>query len=767
MTLLDAALRYAALGFRVFPVAPRDKVPLLTGAHPEGDPLHGRCKGECGKDGHGCHDGTTDEGKIRAWWAEHQYANIGVSTGKASGLWVLDLDGEDGINSMAALESENGRVENAPQVETGGGGSHLWFAHDPRARQGARILPGVDARTDGGYVVAPPSIHPNGLPYGWLHGIEPTARLAAAPEWLISVVKKPKRAPAAPPANGHTQAQSGGMTAYGRKALDGLLEELSAVPVGARDDRRNTIAYSAGRLVAGGHITDTDAEEALVIACVNNGLVGEEGEEEIRKRMRAAIEAGKAAGPRGPAPNPPKIVVSAAGVEEREDHDEQQTDVGNGRRLVRRFGDNLHWSRPLGWLAWDGERWARDDRCDVFRLAKESAKEMRIEAETLDGDDRKAARKHALASEKAERIRAAISMAQSEPRMFVRAEDLDANPWLLTVSNGTLDLRTGTLGPHLRKNLATKVAFASYDKKAKCERWLRFLSETFDDPAVIDFLHKAIGYTLTGITTEQVFFLCHGQGSNGKSTLLSVIRLLLGDLAANADFSTFLATKAQSHGPRGDLARLAGVRLVTSTEPDGGGAFSESTIKAITGQDPITCAFKFQDEFSYVPQFKLWLAANHKPRIRGRDHAIWRRPRLIPFDNIVPDEKQDKELGIALAHELAGILSWAVEGCKKWQKEGLKPPEKVVLSTQKYREEQDTLAEFLEDCCNVTPSYDCLAGDLYAAYRKWAESENEEPVSKNLFGRMMTERGFELDRNTITRERIRLGIALKPGVRKS
>lgn len=763
--MLDAALAYAASGFRVFPLAPRDKVPLLPSAHPEGDPLHGKCRGECGRDGHGCHDGTTDTAKIERWWTENPNANVGVSTGNRSGLWVADLDGAAGRNSLAALEAKHERIENAPEVATGGGGFHVWFAYDARVRQGARILPGLDARTDGGYVVAPPSIHPNGKPYQWLHGIPPRPPLPEAPAWLVEVVKRTERPQAAPrapqPPNGY------GTTAYGKKALEGLVSELSSVPHGGRDDRRNAISYSAGRLVVGQHVTETDAEEAIVVACLNNGLVDEEGESEIRKRVRAGIQAGISAGPRGPAPKAPKIVVSAQGVEEREAHDEEPTDVGNGRRLVRRFGENLRWTKALGWLVWDGEKWVRDDRGGVFEFAKDSAKELRIEAEALDGEERKQARKHALQSESAKALKNAVWSAQSEPGMFLRAEALDANPWLLTVSNGTLDLRSGTLEPHDRKHLSTRAAFTKYDPAAKCERWMRFLSETFgDDDALLDFVHKAIGYTLTGITKEQALFLCHGQGSNGKSTLLSTMRLLMGDHAANADFSTFLVSKSQGHGPRGDLARLAGVRLVTSAEPDGNGSFSEATIKSVTGQDPITCAFKFQDEFSYIPQFKLWLAANHKPRIRGRDHAIWRRVRLIPFENIIPDDKQEKDLGHALAAELPGILAWAVDGCRRWQKDGLAPPEAVKVATDKYRAEQDTLAEFLEDCCNVAPGYDCPSTEIYAVYRGWSERDGEEPMSKNLFGRMLTERGFEQDKDA-NGQRVRVGLSIKDIARKS
>lgn len=462
----------------------------------------------------------------------------------------------------------------------------------------------------------------------------------------------------------------------------------------------------------------------------------------------------------------PRWTVPDLGPQPDPTTDEHATDVGNGRRLVRMYGDQFRWTPSLGWIVWNGRIWERDEAgLAVEALAKDSARVMRQEAAGMaDPTQRTEAWKHATRSEKSERIRAAVAMARSERGVSVEPDDLDADPYELSVGNGTLDLRTGALSGHDYARLITRGTEVEYHEEAPCPRWEAFLEETFcGDSELVAFIQKAVGYSLTGDTREQCLFLCHGVGSNGKSTLLSMLRHVAGGNASHADFSTFLVNKNQGSGPRGDLARLAGVRLVTSTEPDAAGRLSESTVKAITGQDPITCSFKFKNEFTYAPRFKLWLAANHKPRIRGVDHAIWRRIRLVPFNNIVPDDKQDKGLVDALVAEAPGILAWAVRGAMRWLAEGLAPPKAVQGATEAYRAEQDTLAEFIEECCYVAPGFDCPINDLYRAYKEWAASEDEDrPLSKKSLGNMLTERGFPPSRaDDEKRTRIRIGLRVR------
>jgi len=255
-----------------------------------------------------------------------------------------------------------------------------------------------------------------------------------------------------------------------------------------------------------------------------------------------------------------------------------------------------------------------------------------------------------------------------------------------------------------------------------------------------------VGYSLTGSTSEQVLFLLHGLGANGKTVFLEVLSALLGDYGTRTSSETFLHKK-QSGVPN-DLAALRSARFVASVEVADGRRLAEVLVKELTGQDQITARFLFSEFFSFKPEFKIWLACNHRPLIRGTDHAIWRRIRLVPFLERIPDDEQDKDLAEKLKAELPGILNWAIEGCLLWRDRGLKAPEEVQMATQKYREEMDPLADFLTECCIVAPGVKCKAGPLYQAYKAWAEANSDRPMSLTAFGLALGERGIEGRRGT-------------------
>lgn len=306
MTLLDSALALARAGLPVFPLVERGKEPRIPSAHPDGDPVRGKCAGACGKEGHGFHDAAKNEATIRAWWARWPDANLGVPTGAVSGLDVLDLDAPKGVASLAGLEAVHGEVPRTLTVRTGGGGLHLYFLHAEGLRNRAGVAEGIDVRGDGGYVVVPPSIHPSGRRYEALHGANADlTEFANWPSWLLALVVKPRPEAGGGAAGAPARPAPGGGTPYGQAALAGLVEELRRIEPGRRDDVRNAIVYRAGRLVAGGHVDRAEAEEALDGACVENGLADDLGEREVRDRIRRGIEDGIAAGPAGPRKEPP------------------------------------------------------------------------------------------------------------------------------------------------------------------------------------------------------------------------------------------------------------------------------------------------------------------------------------------------------------------------------------------------------------------------------------------------------------------------------
>ena len=313
-----------------------------------------------------------------------------------------------------------------------------------------------------------------------------------------------------------------------------------------------------------------------------------------------------------------------------------ETDSDNAERFARRFGAKAMHTPGRGWLVYDGKRWRPDDLSQVVELAKETARRIADEARHLDQDAARAARSkfsaHSLAKGSLDRM---LDLAKS--LLAVEDNGLDADPWLFNVENGTIDLRTGRREKHDPRDLLTKIAPVRANRRAKCPLFKKFLKRiTGDDAGLRAFIQKAVGYSLTGVTTEQVLFFVHGKsGNNGKSTLVNLIRDMLGDYGCHTPTETLL-TKQYDNNIPADLARLAGARMVTAIEANFNRHLDEAKIKAMTGGEPITARFMRQNFFSFTPEFKLWLVANDRPRVRGTDAAFWRRMRVIPLNIKIP-----------------------------------------------------------------------------------------------------------------------------------
>lgn len=419
------------------------------------------------------------------------------------------------------------------------------------------------------------------------------------------------------------------------------------------------------------------------------------------------------------------------------------TDLGNAERLAAWHSDSLRFVSAWGWLAWDGRRWERNEGA-AQRLAKQTARNIYTEASSgATEDERAAIAAWAIKSEGEGRLRSMLALAESEAGIDSRPESFDADPMLLNCVNGTLDLRTGALRPHSPTDRLTRIAGTEYNSGAVCPTWLSFLDRIMGgNAALIDFLRRAAGYSLGGLTAEGCMFFCYGTGANGKTTFLEAVRGALGDYAQQADFETFLSKRGDG-GIRNDVARMNGMRFIAAIEAGEGRRLNEPVIKTLTGGDTVTARYLYREHFEFRPQFKLWLAANHKPVIRGTDNAIWRRIRLVPFTVTIPEGERDPKLLAKLRTELPGILAWAVRGCLEWQSDGLRPPAEVLAATNDYRAEMDTLAAFLDECCVVAPGAEAKAADLYAAIVAWAEAGGEHVGTQRAFGLRLAERGFE------------------------
>ena len=373
-----------------------------------------------------------------------------------------------------------------------------------------------------------------------------------------------------------------------------------------------------------------------------------------------------------------------------------RTDAGNAERFSIRAEGRFSYVHPWKvWLRYIGGKWEADDSNAVVREALATLRDLMSQAEKIPDDDYRGVMvQWALESEASARISALLKLGAS--MNFVSPAQLDRDRWALNVANGTVNLETGELRGAVATDWVTRQCPVHFDATAECPQWLEFLSDVMGgDTELVEFLQRAVGYSLTGETCEQVMFLLYGTGANGKSTFLETLRAMLDDYSAVTDFTTFL--KRDSEGARNDLARLVGTRLVSATEAQQGKPLDEPLVKSLTGGDTITCRFLFKEFFDYEPQFKIWLAANHKPRVRGRDHGIWRRIVLIPFTVTIDEKKRDRQLGAKLKKELPGILRWALDGCRAWREKGLNPPGAVVEATTGYRDEMDLYQEFFEE----------------------------------------------------------------------
>jgi putative DNA primase/helicase len=439
------------------------------------------------------------------------------------------------------------------------------------------------------------------------------------------------------------------------------------------------------------------------------------------------------------------------------------TDLGLAERLVAEYGQDLRYVPGQGWHAWTGVRWRRDNNGEVMRRMKLTVRGIANEAaQTEEVDARKKLLEFARRSESEARQRAAVTLATFDAELVAEPEALDANDFLLNVANGTLDLRTGELRDHDRGDLITKVAPINFAPGAHDPLWDSFLERvTGGDPEFAEFLARAVGYSLTGDTGEEVLFFAHGPTATGKSSFLEATKAVLGDYAKTSDFETFLARRGGG-GIRNDIARLAGSRFVVSVEVEEGKRFAEGLVKMITGGDSISARYLYREAFEFRPRFKLWLAANVRPKVSAADGAMWRRVRELPFVNVIPEAEQDPDVKRRLRADPdvhAAVLAWAVQGCLRWQAEGLGTPAAVVAATADYRGQMDVLGAFIVDCCVVHENAKTSAAALYAVYTEWLDGSGERNgMTKIDFGRQLGARGYAPGK--LAGDRAWLGIGL-------
>lgn len=434
------------------------------------------------------------------------------------------------------------------------------------------------------------------------------------------------------------------------------------------------------------------------------------------------------------------------------------SDTGNAERFAAQHRDRARYVDPLRqWFVWDGRHWKPDARGAVELLAKETVRSLYTAlAIEVDDDTRKRLRTHAAKSESRQGRENMLALARAE--VAAAPDDFDRDPWLFNVANGTLDLRTGKLQAHEPRDMLTKVVDIAYDPAAACPTFDRFLARVLgDSPDLISYVQKAVGYSLSGSVQEQCFFFLHGEGANGKSTLADVLMRVLGPYGKAAAPDLLMAREHEAHSS--EQADLQGARFVVCQEIAEGKSWNERTLKHLTGGDIIKARLMHKDWIQFRPTHKLWVCANPKPKMREGGLATWRRVRLIPFEVVIPSEERDRNLGTKLAAELPGILRWAVDGCLRWQTEGLEAPAQVSAATDEYREESDHVTTFVSDRLELGDDRQVTKTGLYEAYTLWCKHNQENAMSRNDLQKRLVSKGLSEARSG--RDRLMRGASLR------
>ena len=701
--ILAAALAYAARGWHVLPVAPRRKVPILTNWQ---------------------HAASTNPDRIRGWWAQQPDANVGISCGP-SGLLVMDVDDPMGLE---LLEQQHGELPETLEAMTGRpGGRHLYFIRNGcKAKNSARTIEGIDIRTSGGFVVAPPSVHATGTEYAW-DGDE-LAEPAELPGWLALLLDPPdvRQAVAARPAVAASQAPPGG-TAYGRAALEGELATLRAMPrvEGAgRNVQLNKSGFALGQLIAGGQLEEVEVREALLAVGHEIGLEPRE----VQKTVASGVGDGRGE-PRAPAPRVTGHVFDRGDECELAAYWLEQIEAGCGE-VVADVG--AMWGYEAGsWEPWD----EHELRCLVGRAAG-----WGVKSPTKSNPDRvvplkmgKNARANAVEIMMDERMR---------PRFFDGGE-----PAVVFADVAiTLDKMGGIrVEEHSRDHRAT-VRYPFKFGGGGCPRWQAALATWFegaeDAEQRIAVLQEFAGAALFGIAPRyQRALLLVGRGANGKSQALKIIEGMFPRTA------TCQVSPQQIGGRSGEyyLAHLVGKRLNVVSDMPASRIIEAGGWKAVVAGEPVTARQPAGRAFGLTPRAGHLFSANQLPGTRDQTDGFWRRWLVVPFDRVIPvAERVPNFAESILADELPGIVAWAIEGAAllTMRRDGYTLPASHEQAMAEWRRDADSVAEWIHECCDAGETSWTATTELYKRFAEWSRANGRQPMSSAHFGRRLQALGL-------------------------
>lgn len=690
------------------------------------------------------------DGRVVHEWFSKRFpaAAVAVETGAPSGLFVLDVDGEAGAASLAALTAEHGPLPATLTALTPSGGRHYFFAYSGGKTQAGVLGTGLDTRGDGGYVVVAPSARPDGKAYAW---VDAAALPAPAPAWLLALcgASWPDADPA-PDAVRQVRIPPG---EYAEKAFADEVATLRGTAAGGRNAALNLAAYNAGRLVSTGHLNEAAARDRLTAAALAVGLAPDE----TATTLESGMSRGKAK---------PLTLVTHTDVDAPIWPAQTWDDFGNAERLVVRYADRLRW---VG----DNEKWATYEgdtglwlprgaehratglaRKTVERMGGEEA--MNYSPEPGSGKNGRSQRDDWRAwvrtCRSTARVSSLLAQAKSKRALHASINDFDVNPALLHCSNGVLDLTTYELHDHSPHWLCTITTGTDYLPGATCPTWQSYLDLFLPEPDLREYVQRVIGYSLLDGNPERLFFFVCGGTSTGKSTLNEIALATFGGYAKPFNLSIFRAN--QDEKPRSDIAGVLPRRYISAVEASNEWHLHGDQIKKITGGDTLAARFPWdRTDTVRTPGFVPFIFTNAIPSIEGRDRALDRRLYVIPFEHEVPaakDERRAREQMTASPVTRSAFLGWAVEGLRKYQADGLGDVPAVVLeATSGARREFSDLDRFLADRCDFEEGNRCRPDDLYAAYEDWCvrtRIKERDTLTVTKFGKGIKARGHERKR---------------------
>lgn len=802
-TPLDGALWLIRHGFAVFPVD-HPGLQQCAGIGIGHDPATCEQRGK--------HPAVTftkrharDEELARQWFGLAQHPrNVGVFVGATTGpageqLLVVDSDQPGALEDVATALGE----QHTPTMRVHTAKGHHDYYWAPAHLKLGNSLGTLKGRFDGdvragnAYVIGPGSVHATGVIYEL---DDPDQPPVAAPAWLLTALTTKPAPAAAGPASPVPLAPER-LDAYTRRALTDECDRIARAADGEQNNQLNESAFNLGTLVAAGALTESEARQALLAAAragnhpdgraiptINSGLTAGMAHPRTpwppapRDRnsfttLLAQQPAAPAAAPSGWTPPTEQPITLPSPMPARE-----WDDLGNAERVIDRYGSEVRWLADIErWAYYDKGRWNLKAAntgvwtrvVDTINQLTDEAPNYSDEAPAPDPDSKAkpaaSQRDQFLAWARKQRMRAKVAAArdvlQAYPSIHSTMDAFDQPEMLLNLANGVVDLETGQLRAHDRGLYLMQQSPIRFDPHATAPMWDRFLAGVMPDPERRAYLARVVGYSLTACTGEQVMFIHHGEGQNGKGVFMRVVMALLGDYAQAVPGSTLMAKQGDGGIPN-DIARMVGKRLLSTSETgrtaEGRGKpLDEELVKRLTGEDPVSARFLNAEFFEFKPVGKIHLATNHLPDVSG-SHSMARRLQDIGWDVIVPPAKRIQGLAEKIiASEAAGVLNWAIRGCLDWQKQGLAVPDSVTAKTREHIAQSNPLATWLEEETDAVPDAVTENGQLYGSYKTWAERAGvRRPMSMKAFTIRLQEQGFVQDKDSRTRRAVTRGLAL-------